>query len=118
MTGVASGEQLTELVGNPACDRRTDRGLPAGRVGPAVSREELGTSGRRYLVGAGVAVTLFAATAGVVLGANSPATSTTVLGVVQLPVTPVSLGLYGLVLGGTLVATLFGLVTLASRLEE
>ena len=65
-----------------------------------------------------MAVTLFAATAGVVLGANSPAASTTVLGVLRLPVTPVSLGLYGLVLGGTIVAALFGLVTLASRLEE
>jgi hypothetical protein len=106
------------VAGRVATSRRVDGGLPADTVQWGVSREELGTNGRRSLVGAGVVATLFAGIAGVVLGANSSATSTTVLCVVRLPVTSVSPGLYGLVLGGTLVASLFGLVTLASRLEE
>lgn len=74
-------------------------------------------TGRWYLVGAGVVVTLFAGTTGFVLGSNSPASSATFLGVLTVPVTPVSLAAYGVVLAGTIVAGLFGLVVLASRLE-
>ena len=77
-----------------------------------------GANGRRYLVGAGVTVTAFAGIAGFVLGANSPADATTVLGVIALPVTPVSLAVYGILLAGTVVTGLFGLVVLASRLES
>lgn len=81
-----------------------------------MAHEETG-SGRRYLIGAAVTVVLFAGVAGVVLGSNSPASSATFLGVLALPVTPLALGLYGVLLAGTVVTTLFGLVTVASRLE-
>jgi hypothetical protein len=75
-------------------------------------------NGRRYLIGAAVTVVLFAAFAGYTLGANSPAETTTVLGAITLPVTPWALAGYGAVLAGSLVTLLFGLVSLASRLDD
>jgi hypothetical protein len=77
-----------------------------------------GGNARRYLLGAAVTVVAFAGIAGYTLGSNSPAESTTVLGVLTLPVTSLSLAAYGVVLAGTVVTVLFGLVTLASRIDD
>ena len=84
---------------------------------PVADRPTETGTGRRYLLGAGGVVTLFIGLTGYVLGLNSPMASAQLFGVLTVPVTPVSLAAYGLLLGGTLLTALFGLVALASRLE-
>lgn len=76
------------------------------------------SSGRRYLIGAGLTVVLFATFTGYTLGSNSPASSARFASLVTVPVTRWSLALYGTILSGLVVVTLFGLVTLASRYDD
>lgn len=75
-------------------------------------------SGRRYLIGAGVTVVLFATFTGYTLGSNSPASSARFASLVTVPVTGWSLALYGALLSGLVVVTLFGLVVLASQYDD
>ncbi|WP_313695221.1 DUF7520 family protein [Halorarum halobium] len=77
-----------------------------------------GGDGRRYLVGAGAAVTLFAATAGFLLAANNAVNGVTVFGTVHVPGTPAAMALYGALLSVLLLLALFSLVSLASRYDE
>lgn len=96
----------------PAGEDRDREPTPAERA----EREGPG-SGRKYLVGAGVTVICFVGITGFVLGTNSPAETARLFGVIELPVTPLSLGMAGVVLASLVVLALFGLVTVATRRE-
>jgi len=75
-------------------------------------------SGRPYLLGAAAVVTLFAAAAGYVVAANNGVTSVAMFGVITVPGTPAAVAVYGAVLSIAVLATLFGLVTVASRFDD
>ena len=88
----------------------------AGRDSPGAV--EPGDDGRPYLIGAAVTVVAFAGVAGYTLGSNSPAETATLASVLTLPVSGLSLAAYGVGLAGLVVGLLFGLVSLASRLDD
>lgn len=84
---------------------------PAGREG----------LGRSILLAVGVGVVATSGLLGFFIGSNGaeavPETSL-LGGLLVLPTTPLSMTLYGVVLSTVLLAALFGLVELASRMED
>jgi len=78
------------------------------------------TDGRRIFLVIVVAVVLLAGGIGFFVGANgaSVAPTITVFGGIDIPTTPATMTLYGMVLALVSLGVLFGLVTLASRFDD
>jgi len=98
-----------------ADDDGADAGTAAGPAGPA------GTPGlgRRILLSVGAVVIVLSGGIGWLVGSNGRLADAAVLGTaVTIPVTPGAIALYGVVVSTAIVGGLFGLVELASRLED
>ncbi|WP_224449774.1 DUF7520 family protein [Haloprofundus salilacus] len=74
--------------------------------------------GRRILLGVGGIVVLVAGLIGLFVGENSAGASIDLLGVATLPVSPVTMALYGAVLATVALSALFAAVEFVSRLEN
>ena len=75
--------------------------------------------GRRILLTVGATVILLSGGIGWLVGSNGAIETAAVLGTgLTIPVTPGSVALYGLAVSAAILGVLFGLVELASRLED
>lgn len=90
----------------------------ASSVGVEGSSATAEASGRPYLLGAAAVVTLFVAAASYVVAANNAVEAVTVFGLVSLPGSPPAMAAYGATLALLILGTLFGLVSVASRLDD
>ncbi|WP_435146202.1 DUF7520 family protein [Halobaculum sp. P14] len=86
--------------------------------GPAEATVEAGDDGARYFLVAGAVGTLFVAAAGYVVAANNAVAAVDVFGVVTLPGSPAAMAAYGATLSVLVLAVLFGLVSMASRVDD
>ena len=77
--------------------------------------------GRKILLGVGASVIAISGVVGWIIGSNGAEAvpESTILGTgLTIPTTPVAMGLYGMAVATLLLGTFFGLVELASRLED
>ena len=75
--------------------------------------------GRRILLSVGAVVILLSGGIGWFVGSNGQLSDAAVLGTgVTIPVTPGAIALYGIAVSTAILGGLFGLVELASRLED
>ena len=76
--------------------------------------------GRRVFLVVAASVVALAGVIGFFVGSNGAEVAPTisVFGLLALPTTPATLTLYGMVLAAVALAVLFGLVTLASRVDD
>ncbi|QZX99329.1 DUF7520 family protein [Halobaculum rubrum] len=113
MSDRAGADGVDDEDDRPGDDRVGDRENAIEGEASAVE-----VSGRPYLLGAAVVVTLFAAAAGYVVAANNVVDAVTVFGLVTLSGSPATMAAYGAVLSALVLGVLFGLVTVASRFDE
>ncbi|ERG94834.1 hypothetical protein [Haloquadratum walsbyi] len=104
-------ESTVTTKGSSTGDSMTQSESPQGQPG----------LGRQILLGLGGFVIILSAGIGWLVGSNAPQTMarTQILNMsVTIPTTPVSLSLYGIIVSTFLLSMLFGLVSIASRIED
>jgi len=112
------GEGVEAAADGPGDGVMTDGGGSAGPETGGAGAAGTPGLGRRILLSVGAIVVVISGGLGWFVGSNGALSDAAVLGTgLTVPVTPGALALYGVVVSTAILAGLFGLVELASRLE-